>query len=154
MNYLFMLFFFSSRRRHTRCALVTGVQTCALPICGGKCRRSWQGPRSGRAVQSRIRTGPPGHAMPPLTSQTPQIPSTMKALVKREAAKGIWMEEVPVPQPGTTELLIKLENTANCAPDLHINLSDERNHRTIQPGQMTDQTIDHRPIRPRRFPRP
>src|SRR3546814_4605284 len=29
---LFCLFFFSSRRRHTRCALVTGVQTCALPI--------------------------------------------------------------------------------------------------------------------------
>src|SRR3546814_10580035 len=28
-----MFFFFSSRRRHTRCALVTGVQTCALPIC-------------------------------------------------------------------------------------------------------------------------
>src|SRR3546814_21198050 len=27
-----MIFFFSSRRRHTRCALVTGVQTCALPI--------------------------------------------------------------------------------------------------------------------------
>src|SRR3546814_3515985 len=26
--------FFSSRRRHTRCALVTGVQTCALPILG------------------------------------------------------------------------------------------------------------------------
>src|SRR3546814_8598792 len=39
MLYLFILcgvdhfvFFFSSRRRHTRCALVTGVQTCALPI--------------------------------------------------------------------------------------------------------------------------
>src|SRR3546814_10805973 len=28
-----IVFFFSSRRRHTRCALVTGVQTCALPIC-------------------------------------------------------------------------------------------------------------------------
>src|SRR3546814_14465288 len=28
-----VFFFFSSRRRHTRCALVTGVQTCALPIC-------------------------------------------------------------------------------------------------------------------------
>src|SRR3546814_1718770 len=27
-----MVFFFVSRRRHTRCALVTGVQTCALPI--------------------------------------------------------------------------------------------------------------------------
>src|SRR3546814_4419852 len=33
-------FFFSSRRRHTRCALVTGVQTCALPIC------CWLGPIS------------------------------------------------------------------------------------------------------------
>src|SRR3546814_8634457 len=29
------VFFFSSRRRHTRCALVTGVQTCALPIWRG-----------------------------------------------------------------------------------------------------------------------
>src|SRR3546814_7551485 len=29
----FFYFVFSSRRRHTRCALVTGVQTCALPIC-------------------------------------------------------------------------------------------------------------------------
>src|SRR3546814_1210062 len=29
---LLCFFFFSSRRRHTRCALVTGVQTCALPI--------------------------------------------------------------------------------------------------------------------------
>src|SRR3546814_5754744 len=28
----FLSFFFSRRRRHTRCALVTGVQTCALPI--------------------------------------------------------------------------------------------------------------------------
>src|SRR3546814_17873858 len=28
-----MAYFFASRRRHTGCALVTGVQTCALPIC-------------------------------------------------------------------------------------------------------------------------
>src|SRR3546814_7339613 len=33
MAVLFVTFVFSSRRRHTRCALVTGVQTCALPIC-------------------------------------------------------------------------------------------------------------------------
>src|SRR3546814_14693359 len=32
LYFIFFLFFFSSRRRHTRCALVTGVQTCALPI--------------------------------------------------------------------------------------------------------------------------
>src|SRR3546814_11945459 len=34
-NSYVVLFFFSSRRRHTRCALVTGVQTCALPISNG-----------------------------------------------------------------------------------------------------------------------
>src|SRR3546814_7869139 len=34
------VFFLSSRRRHTSCALVTGVQTCALPIC------SFQAPAS------------------------------------------------------------------------------------------------------------
>src|SRR3546814_569171 len=32
MRCTIFVFFFSSRRRHTRCALVTGVQTCALPI--------------------------------------------------------------------------------------------------------------------------
>src|SRR3546814_6814316 len=32
------MFFFSSRRRHTICALVTGVQTCALPIYAGRIR--------------------------------------------------------------------------------------------------------------------
>src|SRR3546814_3796959 len=34
-----LCFFFSSRRRHTRCALVTGVQTCALPISQGVTRK-------------------------------------------------------------------------------------------------------------------
>src|SRR3546814_4175811 len=33
---VFFFFVFSSRRRHTRCALVTGVQTCALPIWLGE----------------------------------------------------------------------------------------------------------------------
>src|SRR3546814_8722961 len=33
LSFLLSFFFFSSRRRHTICALVTGVQTCALPIC-------------------------------------------------------------------------------------------------------------------------
>src|SRR3546814_7989003 len=36
-----MCFFFSSRRRHTRCALVTGVQTCALPICWYRSDHEW-----------------------------------------------------------------------------------------------------------------
>src|SRR3546814_8174420 len=36
-------FFFSSRRRHTRCALVTGVQTCALPIFWHPSDATWGG---------------------------------------------------------------------------------------------------------------
>src|SRR3546814_8925660 len=46
---LLSLFFFSSRRLHTRCALVTGVQTCALPILGGDgARRAVGGARAHR----------------------------------------------------------------------------------------------------------
>src|SRR3546814_15224779 len=37
-----MCFFFSSRRRHTRCALVTGVQTCALPISFVSGKNKWR----------------------------------------------------------------------------------------------------------------
>src|SRR3546814_14077413 len=36
---MYVLLVFSSRRRHTRCALVTGVQTCALPIYAAHCHR-------------------------------------------------------------------------------------------------------------------
>src|SRR3546814_10342672 len=51
-------FFFSSRRRHTRCALVTGVQTCALPISIGgtddmRCVRVREIPRRGQPVSYR-----------------------------------------------------------------------------------------------------
>src|SRR3546814_5171254 len=57
---LFVFFFFSSRRRHTRCALVTGVQTCALPIlCRGIDMFDCVLPtRSGRTGQAFTRTGP------------------------------------------------------------------------------------------------
>src|SRR3546814_5087967 len=41
------MFFVSSRRRHTRCALVTGVQTCALPIVGARLERWTRGKELG-----------------------------------------------------------------------------------------------------------
>src|SRR3546814_5684946 len=50
------MFFFSSRRRHTRCALVTGVQTCALPICK---------PRKEDAEAAAERDEAPGWGRPP-----------------------------------------------------------------------------------------
>src|SRR3546814_14255193 len=55
MCYCTSVFFFSSRRRHTRCALVTGVQTCALPICAraqGRERR--EPPASSSSREQRI----------------------------------------------------------------------------------------------------
>src|SRR3546814_7892341 len=54
--FIFFVLFFSSRRRHTSCALVTGVQTCALPIWrfgddGGEAAR---GERGGEAVAALV----------------------------------------------------------------------------------------------------
>src|SRR3546814_14631936 len=48
--------FFSSRRRHTRCALVTGVQTCALPICSIRWSSSGIFLSSGVSLTVAIRT--------------------------------------------------------------------------------------------------
>src|SRR3546814_648892 len=54
-----MLFLFSSRRRHTRCALVTGVQTCALPIFASHCGQAFAG-RS--VVDEPVAPGPDAFA--------------------------------------------------------------------------------------------
>src|SRR5215510_6620412 len=59
--------------------------------------------------------------------------ATMKALVKRRAEPGIWMEEVPVPVPGTNDVLIRVEKTAICGTDVHIYSWDEWSQRTIHP---------------------
>src|SRR3546814_17005069 len=50
-----MFFFFSSRRRHTRCALVTGVQTCALPILLSLLRQAADLELQSKPVQKAIR---------------------------------------------------------------------------------------------------
>ena len=62
------------------------------------------------------------------------MPQTMKALVKRKPEQGIWMEQVPVPEIGPNEVLIKVEKTAICGTDLHIYKWDEWSQRTITPG--------------------
>src|SRR3546814_10394989 len=60
VSFEFYSFFFSSRRRHTRCALVTGVQTCALPIsCPVSATTSFAArstPRASRIVASAGRS--------------------------------------------------------------------------------------------------
>lgn len=59
---------------------------------------------------------------------------SMRALVKRHAAPGIWLEEVPVPEAGSGEIRIKLEKTAICGTDVHIYSWDAWSQRTIRPG--------------------
>jgi threonine 3-dehydrogenase len=44
----------------------------------------------------------------------------MKALVKARAEPGIWMERVPVPEPGPNDVLIRVKKSAICGTDVHI----------------------------------
>src|SRR3546814_5809162 len=78
------MFFFSSRRRHTRCALVTGVQTCALPIClravpGFGCREGRQegAQRRDRAERraDRLRLADAGGALVDLVGAASAAPA-------------------------------------------------------------------------------
>ncbi|EFZ3721928.1 L-threonine 3-dehydrogenase [Shigella flexneri] len=55
----------------------------------------------------------------------------MKALSKLKAEEGIWMTDVPVPELGHNDLLIKIRKTAICGTDVHIYNWDEWSQKTI-----------------------
>src|SRR5256884_8663927 len=55
----------------------------------------------------------------------------MKALVKREARPGLWLEEVPVPQIGINDVLIRVDRTGICGTDVHIHNWDAWARQTI-----------------------
>ncbi len=61
---------------------------------------------------------------------------TMKALVKKYPREGLWMEEVPVPEVGMHDVLIKVLRTSICGTDVHIYNWDEWSQKTI-PVPMT-----------------
>ena len=63
----------------------------------------------------------------------------MKALVKKQSGKGIWMEDVKRPEVGVNDVLIKIRKTAICGTDLHIYKWDEWSQKTIH----TPMTIGH-----------
>ena len=56
----------------------------------------------------------------------------MKALVKANAEKGIWMEDIPVPEIGINDVLIKIKKTSICGTDLHIYKWDNWAQNTIK----------------------
>jgi threonine 3-dehydrogenase len=55
----------------------------------------------------------------------------MKALVKREAAPGLWLEDVSIPEVGINDCLIRVEKTGICGTDLHIEGWDAWAQKTI-----------------------
>jgi threonine 3-dehydrogenase len=55
----------------------------------------------------------------------------MKALQKKEAAPGLWLEDVPEPQIGINDVLIKVRRTAICGTDMHIYNWDAWAQKTI-----------------------
>ena len=55
----------------------------------------------------------------------------MKALVKSKASPGIWLEDVPVPEVGINDVLIKIHKTAICGTDIHIYNWDDWAQKTI-----------------------
>ncbi len=56
----------------------------------------------------------------------------MKALVKKEAKQGLWLQDVPVPQIGINDVLIKVLKTAICGTDVHIYNWDKWAQNTIK----------------------
>src|SRR3546814_15210332 len=77
---LYVVFFVSSRRRHTSCALVTGVQTCALPIS----------PPPGTASASNLRRRPLAIA----ADRLPSVPAMQRL---RNGGRHIFCDLVEVP---------------------------------------------------------
>ena len=55
----------------------------------------------------------------------------MKALVKRHAKEGIWLEDMPEPEVGNNDVLVKIKKTAICGTDIHIYNWDEWAQKTI-----------------------
>ena len=65
------------------------------------------------------------------------MPQKMKALVKKYAKPGIWMDEVPVPEVGVNDVLIKIHKTSICGTDIHIYNWDEWAQKTIPVPMVT-----------------
>lgn len=57
----------------------------------------------------------------------------MKALIKKERAPGIWMEDIPIPTPKENEVLIRTKKTAICGTDVHIYKWDAWSQKTVIP---------------------
>src|SRR3546814_6305724 len=102
----FFFFFFSSRSRHTRCALVTGVQTCALPICSVA--------QQAQELHLQLRPSDPlAHA---IVGKPHSSPALLVRVRRRRRS----------PQESTVEIVGKIETAYRFRALADFQISDER----------------------------
>src|SRR3546814_8467896 len=97
-----VFFFFSSRRRHTRCALVTGVQTCALPIS-----------HSATAAGGKFFLAL-GKSCPPLTAPLPEAISLKIQVSQRDAGRRRTCGGAQAQAPRSEERRVGKECVSTC----------------------------------------
>src|SRR3546814_5466796 len=105
-----MFFFFSSRRLHTRCALVTGVQTCALPISPGRRRAArWSWPAW---VRRRTRAAAP--SPPPRFP----LPGDRRSTSSSNPFSGRRYDTAAEPGRGQAVIVAAAEGRSHCGDEL------------------------------------
>src|SRR3546814_8465377 len=125
MFFLFVLFFFSSRRRHTRCALVTGVQTCALPIyfrgdpgAEGAARRFQRRVRRRPAVAAGGAAAGPGGGLLSHAGALPRLPRDFCGANRRHtlgALPGLRRRSTAAVRIGRDRKRTRLNSSHSCA---------------------------------------
>src|SRR5262249_18148423 len=88
-------------------------------------------PRAARAGGRRLQPRRPRAQDHLARTQAEPRKSAMKALVKQQAAPGIWLEDIPEPTVGPNDALIEIAKTAICGTDMHIYNWDAWAQKTI-----------------------
>src|SRR3546814_7948978 len=139
MRFLFSFFFFSSRRRQTICALVTGVQTCALPILAEVERRVQRVAAvvqnvdaldpvfAGEGVDDDLRgSGAVGIVVERPALAGLAVPMDLRSLVKAGGGQGDARHVGRLDEVGEDDLLIADAHEARQELDLGFRRSEER----------------------------
>src|SRR3546814_16011985 len=107
---LFLCFFFSSRRRHTRCSLVTGVQTCALPVAAAGWLLAADTPAPAHAARNN--TTPP-----PAPAETAFVPGSAAVVASRDAPVSRQPRRAaPIRRAGLARCLFARSRAAKIGP--------------------------------------
>src|SRR3546814_3411467 len=109
IEYNTLLFFFSSRRRHTRCALVTGVQTCALPVHQERIFRTRHDARAVRTAGIRLLPGFPARPPPLKFHSKSEWPASPRCLQSHPCVPAANGNNAAVRPAGTMPLSFRSE---------------------------------------------